>query len=181
VISAEKRKVDASVATVLNEARMLGEIILLAVLQDEKTAFAEQASTKDDVGQLRYLRQSIWWVGKDKVELLATLRNILEDITANGQSRCVLQLVKELLDEAMMACIKLHTNDATATATDEFKRDAARSGEEVESRRCLGEIEIALQDIKEILLGKVRRRTCRETTRHLKVPAFVFAGDDSHD
>jgi len=126
------------------------------------------------------LRQDVWRVGKDEVELLAALRDELQGVAADGECCRVLQLVEELLDEAMVADVKLHAYDASATSTDEFKRDAARAGKEVEGGRCLAEVDVALQDIEEILLGKVRRGTCREGTWYLEMSAFVFAGDDSH-
>ena len=164
----------------LHESRMLGEVVLLAVLQNKKSVLLEQVSAQDDVGQFGNLRQDVWRVGKDEVELLAALCHELEDVGANRQGGRVLQLVDKLLDEAMVSHIELHADHVTAAAADEFERDATRAGEEVECRRSLAEVEIALQNIEEVLLGEVRCGTCREGARHLEVPAFVFAGDDSH-
>ena len=126
------------------------------------------------------MRQDVWRVGKDEVELLAALCHELENIATNRQSRCVLQLVEKLLDKAMVADIKLHADDTSAATTDKFESDTARTREKVECCRSLAEVDIALQDIEEVLLGEVRRRTCREGTRHLEMPAFVFACDDAH-
>ena len=176
----EKREVDAAVAAVLHKARMLGEIVALSVLQNEKAIFLEQITVQNNVGQLWYLRQDVWGIGKDEVELLAALCHELEGIAANGHSRFVLQLVEELLDEAMVTGIELYADDTPAATTDKFQCDAARSGEKVEGRRCLTEINIPLQDIEKVLLSKVRRRTRLEGTRHLEMPPFVFASDDTH-
>ena len=164
----------------LDEAWMLGEVVRLAVFQHEKATLLEEIATQDDVGQLGYLRQSVWRVCKDEVELLATFGHELKGIASDGQSRCILKLVEILLDESVVTAFELHTDDTTAASTDEFKRNAARSREEIESRRRFVEVDISLQDIEEILLRKVRSRACREATRHLEVSAFVFACNDSH-
>lgn len=164
----------------LDEARMLGEVVLLAVLEDEEAAGLEEWAGEDDVGQFGDLRQDVRRVGKDEVELLAALCHVLKGIGANGKGCGVLQLVEELLDEAMVTDIELHADDASATSADELQRNAARAGEEVEGRRCFAEVDVALQDVEEVLLGEVCRGTCRERARHVEVPAFVFACDDSH-
>jgi len=165
---------------VLDEAGVLGEVVGFAVLEDKETVGLEEVAAEDDVGQFGDLRQDVRRVGEDEVELLTALGHELEGIAANGQCCRVLQLIEELLDEAVVAHVKLHADDAPAASADEFERDAARAGEEVEGCGCLAEVDVALQDVEEILLGEVRRGTCRERARHLEVPAFVLAGDDSH-
>lgn len=176
----EEGEVDAAVAAVLDEARVLREVVCLAVLEDKEAFLLEQVVAEDDVGQLGELRQGVRRVGKDEVELLATLCEVLEDVAADGKSRRVLQLVEELADEAVVAHVELNADDAAATSAHEFQRDATRPGKEVESRRPLAEVEIALQDVEEVFLREVRRRACREAARHIEMPAFVFACDDSH-
>ena len=164
----------------LDEARVLREVVCLAVLEDKEAIGLEQWAREDDVGQLGQLRQGVRRVSKDEVELFATLCEVLEDVAADGKSRRVLQLVEELADEAVVAHVELNADDAAATSAHELQRDAARPGKEVESRRPLAEVEIALQDVEEVFLREVRRRACREAARHLEMPAFVFACDDSH-
>ena len=158
----------------------MGEVVCLAVLEDEEAALFEQWAGEDDVGQFGNLRQGVWRVGKDEVELLAALGDELEGVGADWEGCGVLQLVEELADEAMVAHIELYADDASTASADEFERNAARAGEEVEGRRGVAEVDVALQDIKKILLRKVSRGACREAARYLEVPAFVFAGDDSH-
>lgn len=177
----EEGEVDAAVGAVLDEAGMLGEVVLLAVLEDKETVGLEEVAAEDDVGQFGDLRQDVRRVGKDEVELLAALCHVLKGVGTNGKGCGVLQLVEELLDEAMVTDIELHADDASAASADELQRNAARAGEEVEGRRCFAEVDVALQDIEEVLLGEVCRGTCRERARHVEVPAFVFAGDDSHN
>ena len=176
----EEGEVYAAVGAMLDEARVLREVVCLAVLEDKEAVGLQQTSRKDDVGKFGYLRQDVWRVGKDEVELLATFRHELQGIASDGQCRRVLKLVEKLLDEAMVAHVKLHADDAAATSTDKFKRDTTRAGKKVECCRCLAEVEIALQDVEEVLLCEIGRRTCREGTRYLEMSAFVFAGDDSH-
>ena len=176
----EEGEVDAAIGAVLDEAGMMGEVVLLAVLKDKEAVGLEKVAAKDDVGQLGYLRQGVWRVGKDEVELLAALCHELEDIAANGQRRCVLKLVEELLDEAVVTHIKLYADNSTATSADKFERNATRAGEEVECCRLFAEVKIALQDIEEVFLGKVRRWTCRKAAWHFEMPALVFASDDAH-
>ena len=79
----------------------------------------------------------------------------------------------------MVADVKLHAYDATAASAYEFKRNAARAGEEIEGRRGVAEVDVALQDVEEVLLREVRRGPCREAAWYLDVPALVLAGEDS--
>ena len=80
----EEGEVDAAVAAMLNEAGMMGEIVSLAVLEDEEAVGLEEVAAEDDVRKFGYLRQDVWRVGKDEVELLAALGDILESVAANG-------------------------------------------------------------------------------------------------
>ena len=74
----------------LDEAGMMGEVVGLAVLEDEEAAFLKQITRKDDVGEFGDLRQDVWRVGKDEVELLTALRDELQGIASDGECRCVL-------------------------------------------------------------------------------------------
>ena len=66
-------EVNAAVGAVLDEAGMLGEVVGLAVLEDEEAVGLEEVPAEDDVGEFGDLRQDVWRVGKDEVELLAAL------------------------------------------------------------------------------------------------------------
>ena len=54
----------------LDEMRMGGEVVILAMLEDEDAIRGEDALVEDKVGDLRQLLESIGRVGKDEVELL---------------------------------------------------------------------------------------------------------------
>lgn len=116
----EEGEVDAAVGAVLDEAWMLGEVVLLAVLEDKEAIGFEEWARQDDVGQFGDLRQSIRRIGKDEVELFMALGNKLKGVGADGEGCGVLQLVEELLDEAVVAYIEFNADDASATSADEF-------------------------------------------------------------
>lgn len=164
----------------LYEAGVLREIVLFAVFEYKQAAFLEQAAVQDDVGQLGYLRQGVWGVGKDEVELLATLCHILEDIATDGQCCCFLQLVEKLFDEAMVTCVEFYADYPAAASADEFERNASGAGEKVEGSGAVAEVDIGLQDIEKVLLRKVCCGTCREGTWHFEMSATIFACDDTH-
>lgn len=144
----------------LYEAGVLREIVLFAMLKYKQTTLLEQAAVQDDVGQLRYLRQGVRGIGKDEVELLATLCYILKDIATDGQCCCFLQLVEKLLNETMVACIEFHTDNSAAASADEFERNAAGTGEKVEGSGAVAEVDIGLQDIEKVLLREICGGTC---------------------
>ena len=73
----------------LYEARMLREVILLTMLKDKDATLIQQTTIwiiripQNQVRNLWQIRQCVWWVGKDKVELpLATLQET-EHVTTN--------------------------------------------------------------------------------------------------
>ena len=49
---------------------MVGEVIVLAMLEDEDALLVEQVAIQYQVGNLWQLLQSVWRVGKDEVKLL---------------------------------------------------------------------------------------------------------------
>ena len=111
-------EVDATVMAVLNETWMLGEVVVLAMLENQETAFAQKITFEYHVGKFGDFLQHIGRVCKDEVELLPALTDVLEDIAFNGDGRKVLQLVYELLDEPEMQRILLYAYD-TGTSTGE--------------------------------------------------------------
>jgi hypothetical protein len=56
---------------VVKEVGMLGEIMLLAMLEDKDSFRLEERLLEDEVGNLGQLLQGIGRVGKNEVELLA--------------------------------------------------------------------------------------------------------------
>ena len=173
-------EVDTAVMAVLNETGMLGEVVVLAMLENQETAFAQKITFEYHVGKFGDFLQHIGRVCKDEVELLATLCHILEDIATDGQCCCFLQLVEKLFDEAMVACVEFHTDNPAAASANEFERNASGAGEKVEGSGAVAEVDIGLQDIEKVLLRKVCCGTCREGTWHFEMSATIFACDDTH-
>ena len=90
--SLEEREVHAAIGTMLHEARMLREVVALAVLEHKQAALVEQVTFHDYVGHLRQLLQSIGRVGKDEIEALATARQIAEHISTHGACNLSMKL-----------------------------------------------------------------------------------------
>ena len=68
-----------------HEVRIIGEILILAVLKHEDAAGRQQVPLKNQVGNLRQLLEGIRGVGKDEVELLMTAAHEAEDVGPQGQ------------------------------------------------------------------------------------------------
>ena len=66
----ENAEIDTAVGAVLNEPGMGGEVVVLAVLEDEDAFGGEEFLLEDKVGYLRQFLQCVWRVGKDEVKLL---------------------------------------------------------------------------------------------------------------
>lgn len=100
----------------LQEIGMAGEIIILAMLQDEDSTFLQQIARHDNIGNFFQIGQGIGRVGKDEVEILITPSQIAKHITTNGHTRLILQFLQETLDETMMKAILFngyHTRAST--------------------------------------------------------------------
>ena len=70
--SAEDGEIDAAVLAVFQEVGVLGEIVVLAVFEDEDAVGFEQSALDNEIGKGRNFLQGVWWIGKDEVELLFT-------------------------------------------------------------------------------------------------------------
>ena len=99
----------------LQEIGMAGEIIVLAMLQDEDAAFLQQIARHDNIGDFFQIGQGIGRVGKDEVELLIATGQITEHITTNGNTRLILQFLQKALDETMMKAILFNGYHARTT------------------------------------------------------------------
>lgn len=100
----------------LQEIGMAGEIIVLAMLQDEDSTFLQQIARHDDIGDFFQIGQGIGRVGKDEVKLLIAPSQIAKHITTNGYTRLILQFFQKALDETMMKAILFngyHTRAST--------------------------------------------------------------------
>ena len=176
----EEGEVHAAIGTVLHEAGMLGEVVVLAVLEHEETALGEEVAVEHDVGQLGQLLECIGRVGKDEVEVLTAASQVAEHVSTHGEGLLGLQFVDETADEAEVKRVLLHRHHMATATTQQFERDAACARKEVECRGSLIKVEIAVQHIEEIFLGKVRGGTSLEGAWDVEPASLVFSCDYSH-
>lgn len=164
----------------LQEIGMAGEIIVLAMLQDEDSAFLQQIARHDDIGNFFQIGQGIGRVSKDEVELLIATGQITEHITTNGYTRLILQFFKKALDETMMKAVLLNRDHARTTTREKLQCDAACAREKIESCRSFLKVKIALKHIEKVLLGKIGCGSSLKRTRYVKVATFVFSRYYTH-
>lgn len=143
----EEGEVHATVLALFHEAGMIGEIVVLAMLQYQEAIFAQEVSFQNHVGQFGYFLQDVWGVGKDKVELFSALAQELEHVTLDGACREVLQLVYKFLDESEVQGVFLHAYHPRTASGEEFQCNATCSGKEVESKWLFIPIYIGVEHV----------------------------------
>ena len=84
ILLLEEREIDAAVMAMLNKAGMLAEVVVLAMLDDQETSFAQKIALEYHIRQFGDFLQYIGRVCKDEVELLPALTNVLEHISLYG-------------------------------------------------------------------------------------------------
>lgn len=126
----------------LDKMWMAGEVVGLAMLEDEDAVGLQQVVGEDEVGNGGQLFQNIGWVGEDEVELLTAALHETEHIATDGKDgrgtvRSILratissaphihrwragmrltghQLGDALLDETVMVAVGLDTHHLPAT------------------------------------------------------------------
>ena len=159
---------------VLNKTGMLGEVVVLAMLKDQKTTLAQKITLQNHIGKFGDLLQHIRGICKDEVELLPALAEVLEDSAYNGDGRKVLQLVDKLLDELEMQRILLNAYDTGTSTGKQFESDAAGSCKQVKGNGFLFPVNVGIKYVEEILLGKVGSGTCLECTGNIEMTSLVF-------
>ena len=158
---------------------MVGEIVVLAMLENEDALFVEKVAIEYEVWNLGELLQCVWRIGKDEIELLFAGSQEAEYIATNQKILVFAQLLETLADEVGVVAVCLHADDALATSGNEFKRDAARTGKEVEGG-CILKIDVTLQNIKDILLCKICCRARLERTWNVEMASLILSCYDSH-
>lgn len=163
----------------LQESGMLGKIIILAMFENEDSIFVQQVAIQYEVWDLREFLQRIWRVGKDEIKLLLAGLQEAEHIATNQKILVFAQLLETLADEVGVVAVCLYADDALATSGNEFQRDAARTGKEVEGG-CILKIDVTLQNIKDILLCKICCWARLERTWNVEMATFILSCYDSH-
>lgn len=159
----------------LHKAWVLREVVVLAMFEHKESSLLEQATFHYDVGHLWQLLQSIRRIGKDEVEAFTTACQISKHIGTDGEGFLCLQLIHETADEAEVEWITLHRHHVSASSAQQFQGDASRTRKEVQCRGLFIEVQVSLQDIEEILLGKVGGGSGFESAWYLKAASLVFA------
>ena len=160
----------------VNKLRVLGEVVLLAVFQNEEPAIFKQRK-----GFGRYLidtLQGIGRVGEDEVEPALACLQKPEGVALDEGVVFGTQLVDALAYEGGMVAVKFNADHLAAPSGEQFKSDAPRTAEEVEGLDAV-KVDVTLKNIKDVLLGKVSSGTRLERTRHIEMTSFVFSGNDS--
>ena len=158
---------------------MVGKIVVLAMLENEDALFVEKIAIEYEVWNLRKLLQRVWRIGKDEIELLLAGSQEAEYIAANQKIPVFAQFLETLADEVGVVAVCLYADDALATSGNEFQRDAARTGKEVEGG-CILKIDVTLQNIKDILLCKICCRPRLERTWNVEMATLILSCYDSH-
>ena len=175
----EQGEVDAAVAAVIQEPWVVGEVVVLAMLENEDAILVQEVSIQDQVGNLRQFLQSVRRVGKDEVELLVATLQKTEHVATNQDIPVFVQLLEALADEVGVVTVGLHADHLLAATGNQFERDAARACEEVEGRGIL-EVDVALQHIEDVLFGEIGGGARLECAGNVEMAALVLSCYDSH-
>ena len=105
----------------LDKAGMGGEVVILAMLEDEDAIRGKDALVEDKVGDLRQLLESVGWIGKDEVKLLSARLAEAEYITAYGGAYVGAEFLQTLGYEGMVVAVGLNTHHTGTTARHEFE------------------------------------------------------------
>ena len=81
---------------------MVGEVVVLAMFEDEDASLVEQVAFEDEPGYLGQFLESIRRVGKDEVELLMTALQEAEHVATDEQVALIAQLLEALSYEVGM-------------------------------------------------------------------------------
>ena len=144
------------------------------MFENEKTVFCKQVIVENEIRNLWQILKGVRRVCEDEVELQVAALYEFEHIACYQVASLVAKFLEALTDEASMIAVFFHADNLLATAREQFKRDAAGAGKEVEGY-CFVEIHIASYHIEYVLLGKISCRSCLESAWHIEMTAFVFS------
>ena len=162
------------------ESWMLGEIIILAMFENEDSIFVQQVAIQYEVWNLRKFLQRVWRIGKDEIKLLLAGSQEAEHIATNQKILVFAQFLEALSDEVGMVAVCFYADDTLAATGNQFQRDAACAGKEVEGCGIL-EIDVILQNIKDVLLCEICSWSRLERTWYVEVTTLILSCYDSHN
>lgn len=187
------------------EAGMTGEVVLLAVFEDEDTVRRKQSRLQDKLRDVGEVRQGVGGVGEDEVEsplvpvglfkcgraafkvrlllrsvqVLSGFLQVAEHVAADELVVGDAEFAHAFADEAGVVAVGLYADHLFAASRQQFERDAACACKEVEGT-CAFKVDVCVEDIEDVLLRKVGGGTCLEGVRDVETATFVDACDDAH-
>ena len=164
----------------LQESWMVGEIVVLAMLENEDALFVQKIAIEYEVWNLGKLLQRVWRIGKDEIELLLAGSQEAEYIAANQKIPVFAQFLETLADEVGMVAVGLYADHSAASTGYQFERNAARTGKKVEGRGIF-KINISLQHIKDVLLCEICSWSRLERMWYVEVATLILSCYDSHN
>ena len=95
---------------------MVGEVVVLAVFEDEDASLVEQVAFEDEPGDLGQFLECIRRIGKDEVELLMAALQEPEHIATDEQVALIAQLLEALAYEVGMISVGLDAYHPAASS-----------------------------------------------------------------
>ena len=149
------------------------------MFEDEDAFGSKDVLLEYEVGYLWQFLQRVGRVGKDKVKLLAARLDESEHITTDRGAYIGAELLKALGYESMVVAVGLYTHYACTASRHEFEGYAACAREEVEGIYTV-KVDIAIEHIEDILLGKVCCGSGLESSWYIEVATLVLSCNYSH-
>ena len=159
---------------------MVGEIVVLAMLENEDALFVEKIAIEYEVWNLGELLQCVWRIGKDEIKLLLAGSQEAEHVATNQKILVFAQFLEAFSDKVGMVAVCFYTDDTLAATGNQFQGDAACAGKEVEGCGIL-EIDVILQNIKDVLLCEICSWSRLERTWYVEVATLILSCYDSHN
>ena len=161
------------------ESWMLGEIIILAMFENEDAIFVQKVTIQYEIWNLREFLQSVRWIGKDEIKLLLAGSQKTEHIATNQKILVFAQFLEALSDKVGMVAVCFYADDTLAATGNQFQRDAACAGKEVEGCGIL-EVDVILQNIKDVLLCEIGGWSRLKRTGNVEMATLILSCYDSH-
>ena len=158
---------------------MGGEVVVFAMLEDEYTIGGQYVLSENQVGNLWQFLEGVGGIGKDEIKLLSARLDESEHITTDRGAYIGAQFLKALGNEGMVVAVGLYTHYACTTSRHEFEGYAACAREEVEGIYTV-KVDIAIEHIEDILLGKVCCGSGLESSWYIEVATLVLSCNYSH-
>lgn len=163
----------------LHKPGMNGKIIIFAMLEDKYTIGCQYVLSENHIGNLWQFLEGVGRVGKDEIKLLSARFDESEHITTDRGAYIGAQFLKALGNKGMVVAVGLYTDYTCTTSRHEFEGYAARAREEVEGIYTV-KVDIAIEHIEDILLGKVCCGSGLESSWYIEVATLVLSCNYSH-